>query len=54
MEIIISDYSDTIKFVQNKDIMKFESVNNYDSPEEILSNTISFVKKLLLVYKIEV
>ncbi len=54
MDLIVSEYSDTIKFVQNKEIMKLESINNFDSPEEVLNTIINFIKKLLLIYKIDV
>lgn len=54
MSLIVSDYSDTINFVQNKDVMKLESENLSDSPEEVLNTTISFIKKLLFVYNIDV
>lgn len=54
MELIISEYSDTIKFVQNKDAMKLESKNVYDSVEEVLAAVIKFVNKILLVYKIDI
>ena len=54
MDIIVSEYSDTIKFVQNKDVMKLESENNSNSPEEDLNTIINFIKKLLLIYKIDI
>jgi len=54
MELIVAEYSDTIKFVQNKDIMKLESENNYNSPEKVLNSLIEFIQKLLLIYKIEI
>lgn len=54
MSLIVSDYSNTINFVQNKDVMKLESENLSDSPEEVLNITISFIKKLLFVYNIDV
>jgi transcription-repair coupling factor (superfamily II helicase) len=54
MELIVSEYADTIKFVQNKDVMKLESKNDYDSVEEVLLIVTNFIKKLLLVYNIDV
>ena len=54
MQLIVSEYSKTIKFIQNKEVMKLESVNDYDSPEEVLNTIISFVKKLLFIYKVDV
>jgi transcription-repair coupling factor (superfamily II helicase) len=54
MELIVAEYSDEIKFVQKKDSMKLESINETDSPEEALKAIISFIKKLLLVYNIDV
>jgi len=53
MELIVAEYPDNIKFIQKKESMKLESDNNTDSPEEVLSFVIDFVKKLLTVYKIE-
>ncbi len=54
MNLIVTEYSKTIKFVQNKDVMKLESENNFDSIDEVLKSLISFNKKVLLLYKIEV
>jgi transcription-repair coupling factor (superfamily II helicase) len=54
MELIVSEYADTIKFVQNKDVMKLESKNDYDSVEEVLLIVTNFIKKLLLIYNIDV
>ena len=54
MELIVSEYADTIKFVQNKDVMKLESKNDYNSAEEVLETVTNFIKKLLLIYKIDV
>ena len=54
MELIVSEYSDEIKFVQKKESMKLESENISDSPEEALQLIITFIKKVLLVYKISV
>jgi len=54
MDLIVAEYSKTIKFIQIKDVMKLESVNTFDSPEKILTWIINFIKKLLLIYKIEV
>jgi len=54
MNLIVSEYSDTIKFVQIKDVMKLESDNYFDSPEEVLTSVINFIKKLLLVCKIDI
>ena len=54
MQLIVSEYSNTIKFIQNKEVMKLESNNDYDSPEEVLQNLISFVKKALIIYKVDV
>jgi transcription-repair coupling factor (superfamily II helicase) len=54
MELIVSEYADTIKFVQNKDVMKLESKNDYSSAEEVLGTVTNFIRKLLLIYKIDV
>jgi transcription-repair coupling factor (superfamily II helicase) len=54
MELIVSEYADTIKFVQNKDVMKLESKNDYNSAEEVLGTVTNFIRKLLLIYKIDV
>ena len=54
MELIVSEYADSIKFVQNKDVMKLESKNEYNSVEEVLESVSNFIKKLLLIYKIDV
>ena len=54
MEFIVAEYSSSIKFVQNKESMKLESTNEYDSPEKVLQWIIDFIKNLLLLYKIDV
>ena len=54
MSLIVSEYSKTIKFVQNRDVMKLESDNNLDSADEVLKTIISFIKKVLVIYKIDV
>ena len=54
MQLIVSEYSETIKFIQKKDSMKLEANNVNSSPEESLKEVIDFIKKLLLIYKIEV
>ena len=54
MELIVSDYSSEIKFVQNNKSMKLESANTFNSPEEALRSIINFTKKLLTVFKIEI
>ncbi len=54
MELIVSEYADTIKFVQNKDVMKLESKNDSNSAEEVIEIVNKFIKKLLLIYKIDV
>ncbi len=54
MEFIVSEYSDVIRFVQNKENMKLEAKNDYNSPEKVLSLVIDFIKKLLIVYRIEI
>jgi hypothetical protein len=53
MELIVSDYSSEIKFVQKNKSMKLESANIFNSPEEALKSIINFIKKLLTVLKIE-
>lgn len=54
MEFIVSKYSNEIKFIQNKNLMKLESENNFDFPDEVLGFVTSFIKEVLSVYKIEV
>lgn len=54
MELIVADYSKSVKFVQNKDVMKLELNNESNSPEESLNLLIEFIKKVLLIYHIEV
>jgi transcription-repair coupling factor (superfamily II helicase) len=54
MEFIIAEYSDSIKFVQNKDSMKLDSENTFDYPEQVLEFLISFLKKLLAIYRIDI
>ncbi|MBK7978654.1 MAG: transcription-repair coupling factor [Ignavibacteriae bacterium] len=54
MQLIVAEYSKTIKFVQDKDVMKLESENNFNTPEEVLNSVISFFKKLILVFKIDI
>lgn len=44
MQLIVAEYSKTIKFVQDKDVMKLESENNFNTPEEVLNSVISFFK----------
>jgi transcription-repair coupling factor (superfamily II helicase) len=54
MELIVSEYADEIKFVQQKKTMKLELENNFDAPEGSLNNIINFLKKLLIIYNIDV
>ena len=54
MQLIVAEYSKTIKFVQDKDVMKLESENNFNTPEEVLNSVISFFKKLILVFKMDI
>ncbi|MFZ1292516.1 MAG: transcription-repair coupling factor [Melioribacteraceae bacterium] len=54
MQLIVSEYSKTIKFIQEKDVMKLESENKFNSAEEVLISTINFMKKLILIYKIDI
>jgi transcription-repair coupling factor (superfamily II helicase) len=54
MQLIMTEYSSTIKFVQNKESMKLESVNKFNTAEEVLSSVIDFIKKVLFIYKIDV
>lgn len=54
MQLIVSEYSNSIKFVQNRESMKLESENIYNSPDKVMESLIDFIKKLLIIYKIEV
>ncbi len=54
MQLIVAEYSKTIKFVQDKDVMKLESENIFNTPEEVLNSVISFFKKLILVFKMDI
>jgi transcription-repair coupling factor (superfamily II helicase) len=54
MQLIVTEYSDSIKFVQNNSVMKLEKDNSFNSIEEVLNAVTQFIKKLLLIYKIDV
>lgn len=54
MQLIVSEYSKTIKFIQEKDVMKLESENKFNTAEEVLTSTLNFMKKLILIYKIDI
>ncbi|MBK8944179.1 MAG: transcription-repair coupling factor [Ignavibacteriae bacterium] len=54
MEFIVSEYTKSIKLVQNNDAMKLEMENNFNTAEEMLTSIISFMKKLMLIYKIDI
>jgi transcription-repair coupling factor (superfamily II helicase) len=54
MEHIVNNYPKDIKFVQEKDTMKLEAENKYDSAEKVLNYTINFFKELLKILEVEI
>jgi hypothetical protein len=50
MDFIVENYSNKINFIQKKDVMKLETVNTTDSPEEVLEETIKVILEILDVY----
>jgi len=51
MDFIVKEYSNKINFVQTKEVMKLETINSTDSPEEVLEETINVILEVLDVYK---
>ncbi len=50
MNFIVSKYANEIKFVQNKNAMKLELKNKYDSPEEVLQQVTNLILEILKIY----
>jgi len=50
MDFIVKNYSGKINFVQTKDVMKLETENRTDSPEEVLEETNKVILEILDVY----
>ncbi len=46
LEIINKNYAKNVKFVQNKETLKLEITNRYDSPEQIILFLINFCKEV--------
>ncbi|MCP5062284.1 MAG: transcription-repair coupling factor [Ignavibacteriae bacterium] len=50
MDFIVKNYSGKINFVQTKDVMKLETENKTDSPEEVLEEINKVILEILNVY----
>ena len=54
MKFIMDNYKNTVKFVQQKNIMKLVVQNNFESPEKILEFLIGFCKEIIELFDIEI
>ncbi len=54
MRFIMDEYKDTIKFFQQKDVMKLVIQNNFESPERLTEFLIKFVKRVLELFRVEI
>lgn len=54
MEFIVAEHSEDVRFVQKKENMKLEMLKIPNSPEAAIESLIEFIKKLLVLYKIEI
>ncbi len=54
MRFIMDEYKDTIKFNQQKEVMKLVVPNNFETPEKILEFLIKFNKKVMRLFNNEI
>ena len=53
MRFILDEHKTTVKFIQQKDVMKLVIQNNYESPEKLLEYLIGFSKEIINLFGIE-
>lgn len=51
MRFIMDNYKDTIKFNQQKDVMKLVIANNFENPDKILDFVVKFCRQVLNLFK---
>ncbi len=54
MRFIMDEYKDTIKFQQQKDVMKLVIPNNFESPEKLMEFLIKFTVRVMKLFGIEI
>ena len=51
MRFIMDNYKDSVKFNQQKDVMKLVIVNNFENPDKILEFVIKFCRQIVNLFK---
>ncbi len=54
LKFIMDEYKETIKFHQQKDVMKLVVQNKFESPEKLMTFLIKFVKRVVELFRIEI
>jgi transcription-repair coupling factor (superfamily II helicase) len=54
MRFIIEEYKETIKFNQQKDVLKLVIQNNFESPEKLMDFIIELSKKVMNLFGAEI
>ncbi len=54
MKFIMDDYKNTIKFNQQKEVMKLAITNNFETPENLLAFLIEFSRKVMKLFDNEI
>ncbi len=54
MRFIMDDYKNTVKFNQQKDVMKLVIQNNFESPEKLMEFLIEFTIKVTKLFGVEI
>ncbi len=53
LRFIMDEYKETVKFHQQKDVMKLVVPNKFESPEKLLTFLIKFVKRVVELFRVE-
>ncbi len=53
MRFIVDKYKNSVKFVQQKDVMKLVIQNNFETPEKIFEFLLTFAKEVIELFEVE-
>jgi hypothetical protein len=53
MRYILDNYKDSVKFSQQKDVMKLVITNNFETPEKITDFLIKFSREIMKLFNNE-
>ncbi len=53
MRFILDEYKDSVKFIQKKDVMKLEILNNFESPEKLMDFLIKFAMRIMKLFGVK-